>query len=200
MKRILSIILLLTAIACDKESMNYGRDFDRSFDAWKEFKKSSDNSYQYTVTAGTWAGASWSTELVIIKGQITERRFTYTAFYDIRRPAGGWDEESRNKILATIKLSAAEFETKTGKKLDDVLEWTETGADLGKAVDTSAAPLRTLDQIYEIARTEWLIKRKDAQVYFEAKNSGMISSAGYVPDGCQDDCFSGISISEIKRL
>lgn len=200
MKRILSIILLLTAIACDKESMNYGRDFDRSFDAWKEFKKSADNSYQYTVTAGSWAGVSWETDLVITKGQITERRFRYMALQDVRRPAGGWDEESRNKILAILKLSAAEFETKGGKKLDDVLDWTETGANLGKAVDTPAAPLRTLDQIYEIARTEWLIKRKDAQVYFEAKNSGMISGAGFVPDGCQDDCFNGINISEIKRL
>jgi len=200
MKRILSIILLLTAAACDNLNMKHGRDFDRSYDAWKEFKKSSGDSYSYTVTAGTWAGASWNTDLVIIKGQITERRFTYTAFHDIRRPAGGWDEESRNKILAGMKLTAAEFEERSGKKLSEVMEWTETGANLGKNVNTSAAELRTLDQVYEIARTELLIKRKDAQVYFEAKNSGMISSAGYVPDNCQDDCFHGVNISEIKRL
>jgi len=43
-------------------------------------------------------------------------------------------------------------------------------------------------------------KRKDASVYFEAKNNGMISSCGYVQDGCMDDCFNGINIASIGLL
>jgi hypothetical protein len=57
-----------------------------------------------------------------------------------------------------------------------------------------------LDEIYSIARNEWLKKRSGVTVYFEAKNSGMISTAGSIPDGCVDDCFSGISIRSIKEL
>jgi len=34
-------------------------------------------------------------------------------------------------------------------------------------------------------------KKKRPKVYFEAKNDGLISSEGYVPDNCQDDCFVG---------
>ena len=59
------------------------------------------------------------------------------------------------------------------------------------------APL-TFDQIYEKARTEWLVKRENATTYFEAENNGLISKCGYVDDGCQDDCFIGIQISSIK--
>ncbi|SFW86652.1 hypothetical protein [Chitinophaga sancti] len=77
-------------------------------------------------------------------------------------------------------------------------EWIEDAATLGS--HTEGAALRNLDDVYEIARKEWLKKRDDADVYFEAKNDGMISSAGYVNKGCQDDCFNGISISAIAKL
>jgi len=80
----------------------------------------------------------------------------------------------------------------------DKLEWTETGNEIGTH-DGSAAAL-TLDEVYERARTEWLVKRSGAKTYFEAKNNGMLSSCGYVKDGCVDDCFTGISISSIQAL
>lgn len=81
----------------------------------------------------------------------------------------------------------------------EVLEWTENENEINSHTHSGAAAL-TLDQIYEKARTEWLIKRKDASVYFEAKNNGLISSCGYVPDGCMDDCFNGINISSVGLL
>lgn len=62
------------------------------------------------------------------------------------------------------------------------------------------APTLTLDEIYEKARTEWLIKRKDAKIYFEADHAGMISNCGYTENGCVDDCFTGIRINYIKAL
>jgi len=81
----------------------------------------------------------------------------------------------------------------------EVLEWTENENEINSHTNSGAAAL-TLDQVYEKARTEWLIKRKDASVYFEAKNNGLISSCGYVPDGCMDDCFNGINISSVGLL
>ncbi|WP_343688911.1 hypothetical protein [Chitinophaga sp.] len=79
-----------------------------------------------------------------------------------------------------------------------VREWTEGADSLGTHVD--GATMLTLDDVYERAQKEWLKKREDADVYFEAKNSGMISNAGYVERKCADDCFRGISISSIKKL
>ncbi|MET4137699.1 hypothetical protein [Pedobacter sp. UYP1] len=77
-------------------------------------------------------------------------------------------------------------------------EWQE---DQGKLNTHSAgAPTLTLDDVYQKAKTEWLLKRKDAETYFEAKNNGMISTCGYVNNGCQDDCFNGIKIISILKL
>jgi len=63
----------------------------------------------------------------------------------------------------------------------------------------NGATLLTLDQIYELAKTDLLLKRPDVSISFEANNSGMISAAGYVQNGCQDDCFTGIRIKSISK-
>lgn len=63
----------------------------------------------------------------------------------------------------------------------------------------NGASLLTLDQIYELAKNDLLLKRADVSISFESKNSGLISAAGYVQDGCQDDCFRGINIKSISK-
>lgn len=77
-------------------------------------------------------------------------------------------------------------------------QWDEDLTQLNTHTNGSATI--TLDEIYQKAKTEWLLKRDDAKTYFESKNSGMISSAGYVDNNCQDDCFRGITISSIQGL
>jgi len=80
----------------------------------------------------------------------------------------------------------------------EVLEWTESGAEISS--HTSAAAALTLDEVYDKARNEWLIKRENAKVYLETTNNGLISTCGYQEDGCMDDCFMGIHIASIKAL
>lgn len=63
----------------------------------------------------------------------------------------------------------------------------------------NGAPLLTLDQIYELAKNDLLLKRADVSTSFESRNSGLISAAGYVQNGCQDDCFRGINIKSISK-
>lgn len=77
-------------------------------------------------------------------------------------------------------------------------QWDEDQTTLN--THANGATAITLDEIYKKAETEWLIKRKDAATYFETKNNGMISSCGYTPDNCADDCFTGIHISSIEKL
>ena len=81
----------------------------------------------------------------------------------------------------------------------EALEWTENENEINTNAYSGAAAL-TLDQIYDKARTEWLIKRDNAKAYFEKNNNGLISSCGYVEDGCMDDCFMGIRIAYIESL
>jgi hypothetical protein len=77
-------------------------------------------------------------------------------------------------------------------------EWVE-GQNALNTHQHGAATL-TLDEIYNRAKTDWLKKKENADFYFEAKNDGMISSCGFVPDGCQDDCFTGITIDFIRKI
>ena len=46
----------------------------------------------------------------------------------------------------------------------------------------------------------WLRMDEDENlIFFEANNKGMISTCGYFPKNCADDCFTGITITEIKN-
>lgn len=77
-------------------------------------------------------------------------------------------------------------------------QWEEDASSLGSHA-AGAEPL-TLDKIYQHAKSDWLKKREDAETYFETRNNGMISLCGYVPNGCADDCFRGITIDYIEKL
>jgi hypothetical protein len=78
--------------------------------------------------------------------------------------------------------------------------WSETAANLNTHA-SEGADLITLDDIYVKAKNEWLtVDKKKNTIYFETDNKGLLSSCGYVPEGCQDDCFRGITIKEIMGL
>ena len=77
-------------------------------------------------------------------------------------------------------------------------EWKEDGTQLG--THDNGAALLTMDEVYAKAKDDWLLKRDNANNYFEAKNNGMISLCGYGMNGCQDDCFNGIKIKYIRGL
>ncbi len=173
-KNLCFLILLLTAViftSCEESDINYENDFEKSYNEWLVFKKNSDDSYRYTVTNGSWVGTSWRTDITVVNGKVTRRYFKYT--------------------------SPGEF---TENIPQEDLEWTENEDQLNSHEHTGAAEALTLDEIYDKARNEWLIKRKNATVYFKANNNGLISACGYVEDNCADDCFIGIEISGIEPL
>lgn len=100
------------------------------------------------------------------------------------------------RIVSGWKYIAYTTDGKTGQKtLRD--SWTESDTELNTH-QFGASPLN-LDAIYDKAAKEWLkVDTKLNNIYFEAKNQGMISNCGYVQTGCQDDCFIGIRISNIS--
>ncbi len=175
-KTIWIFILFLTGaliISCNKSDIQYENDFEKSFKAWISFKESSNNSYSYKVVNGSGMGISWqktTTTITVTNGKVTQRQFRYAG-------AEEWLEEIRNEA-----------------------EWTENEDEINSHPQSSAAEAITLDEVYEKAKNDWLIKRKNAKIYFENKNSGMISTCGYVEDSCQDGCFTGITIEEIEAL
>ncbi len=101
-----------------------------------------------------------------------------------------------NGIVSSREYTAA---TRNDTSLVQLASWKETFVNLNSHQE--GAQTLTLVQVYEKAKNEWLTaNKKHNDIYFETKNNGMISLCGYVPDGCQDDCFFGIRISEIKAI
>ncbi len=167
----LSLLFLFVAgttlISCKKDGLTYRSDLEKSFDTWLAFKKSSADSYSYTVRSASWTGYFTETVITVQAGEVTGRKY-----------------------IAKIRKDNGAVET--------LGQWTEDRTGLNSHSDGAAT--RTLNQIYDMARTQWLVRREDADTYFEAANNGIISSCGYVPKNCQDDCFTGINITAVNAL
>ncbi len=166
-------LLFIGAIftSCKKSDINYEINFEKSYKEWLTFKETSGNSYRYVVSGGSWTDVGWQTIITVSDGKIIQRDFKLTL------PVG-W----------------------AGNIPADEMEWTENENEINSHEHTSAAGAVTLDEFYDKARNNWLKKRSNAKTYFEAKNNGLISSCGYVEDGCLDDCFNGITITSIELL
>jgi hypothetical protein len=77
--------------------------------------------------------------------------------------------------------------------------WIENAATLG--THQQGAPLLTLDDIYAKGKSEWLsVDKTKNDVIFETDARSLIATCGYVPNGCMDDCFSGVHIKSITGL
>lgn len=191
---------LFLCTSCEKGQIEHENRFERSYEAWLAFKTASGNTYRYEVSGGTWAGSSWLTTITVREGRVVQRDFHYTVFNDVRMPEGGWATMAVEELLTQLGLSADDFVEHEGQPFHKALQWTETESELGTHERTPASGIQTLDEVYHMARAEWLKKRADASVSFEAKNDGLISSAGFWPNGCMDDCFMGISIRSITAI
>lgn len=169
---LLATLSALLITGCKKDKFRYSDEFRDSVRVWQGFKASTNNSYRYTVEFSSWVGISTKTTITVRNGKVTGRSYVliHLEYVGNQSPPAIVEKE----------------------------RWEETESTLN--THTSGAATITLDAIYEQAASDWLQKREDATTYFEAKNNGMISSCGYVPDGCADDCFRGIHISSIERL
>lgn len=169
---IFTLFLIGTLIAsCNKSNIEYDNAFDKSFKTWKNFKESSNNSYRYKVVSGSWIGTAWETVITVTNGKVTQRHFKYIGSEE-------W--------LAQLP--------------QDEKEWIENENEINSHEQITAAEGIALDKVYEKAKNDWLLKRENAKVYFESKNNGMLSTAGYVDNKCADDCFTGITIESIEAL
>lgn len=166
------LFISLAFISCKKSDFRNQSDFEKSYNEWVKFKGTSGNSYRYTVSGGSWTGMGWQTVITVSEGNVVQRHFKLSF------PVG-WTGNLPD---------------------DDKVEWTENENEINSHEPNSAAEAITLDVIYERASNNWLKRRGNAKTYFEAKNNGLISLCGYVEDGCQDDCFNGITITSIETL
>lgn len=167
MKKIVffGFFLILFGFGCQKTN-GFKSEFDKSYRAWLSFRKSCNNTYQYTRITSSWTGFKTSTTLFVENGVVVKRAFTVEEMWKEPNVIESWEED-------LTQLNTHE----------------------------SGAEVLTLDALYNKAKTVWLkVDASTNEIIFETKHSGMISTCGYVPHGCADDCFTGVTISEIKPL
>ncbi|NHA02912.1 hypothetical protein G7092_03860 [Mucilaginibacter sp. HC2] len=166
-----AIIILISMAGCKKDNIANESDFNKSYNIWLSFKSNAQNSYQYTTSSGSVFGYGSETKISVINGKIVSRDFIST---QLRRNG-------------------------TSQK-DTIKQWHEDADHINTHSNDTDESL-TLDAVYQKAKTVWLkADKKSNSIYFEAKNNGMISNCGYVPNGCQDDCFNGITIGAITSM
>ncbi|MEN0055468.1 MAG: hypothetical protein AAGC65_17460 [Mucilaginibacter sp.] len=165
------ITILLFVSSCKKDGIVKENDLNKSYQTWLSYKSNIHNSYSYTQYYGSVFG--YGTE---IKTGIKDGKFI-----------------SRDLVLIR-------YHSDGSNKKDTLKQWHEDATNLNTH-GIEAGDLLTIDDIYERSRTVWLkADTKSNQVIFEANNKGVISSCGYIPNGCQDDCFNGIKITSIIPL
>lgn len=196
----LSLLLILSVFSCKNSDLEYSNQFEESFDKFKEFKKESYNSYQYQTNTSLMTQSA-TTTISVINGKVTKREHLIQRFGNqFISPATGWTDEKIAAIEAKITDAFKTYLTDKKITLKEYLSWSESEKELGKYNGLGATEIMTLDDVYTKAKGEWLVAQEKKKIFFETKNNGMISSCGYIIGNCQDDCFTGINISDIKTL
>lgn len=170
MKKILVVLLAVIGFFACTKNMPYESEFGKSYKVFQDFKRSSGNSYVYVTTTSSWTGYSSKTTITVNSGKVIRRAFL-SQFYSEKVPEQNGIKEN----------------------------WVEEQNELG--THESGFRAITLDAVYEMCRKDFLTVDPNAnEVIFRAQNAGMISVCGYIPHGCADDCFQGVTIESITPV
>lgn len=92
-----------------------------------------------------------------------------------------------------------EFLTESTAIKPVLISYTETGDDLG--THTKGAPVKTLDELYDICVGDYLtVNVEENYISFYTNNLGVLSSCGYFAKSCVDDCFIGVKIVDFEWI
>ena len=146
----------------------HGFNFQESKSAWKKLKKEHGNSYVYTVLEQSWTGHGSETTIEVEKGKVKGR--SYIAFTIS-------DEDGSRSITDR-------YEERSRREIGS---------------HSLGAPPYTIDDLYSTCISKYLtVDHKANEVFFETNEEGVLMLCGFVPVGCQDDCYRGIRISSFS--
>jgi hypothetical protein len=167
----LSLVVLLAA--CSKDTVSpSGVSYQQSLSNWYAYKYQLKNNYTYTVATYSWIGTRTETKLTVQSGKVTARDYKATR------------QIAQNSPVDSVYKA-----------------WTETAANLNTHGQYEGAEILTMDEVYTKAKNVWLKADVSAnRVIFDTDSKGILSSCGYTPINCADDCFNGITIKEIVGL
>lgn len=145
--------------------------YSKAAEAWKKLKKEHNNSYEFSINFVSFTGYRNETRITVKEGKIVKR--SYEESFTDELPIGY-----------------------------EIEKWEETGDEIGKH-EKGKKPI-TMDDVYEFAKSCSNMKTdkrgRQVEVFFELNKEGIITTTGYVPNGCMDDCFHGYHINNFTWL
>lgn len=168
------LLLISCSIETVRENVNiegeHGFNFMESKQEWDKLKTKNGNSYFYIFLEQSFTGIGSETKITVERGKVISRHY-----------------------------EAYVISEEDGKKNTTFSYAEESKKDLGKHSE-GAAPV-TIDELYRSCLAQYLIADPDAnRIYFETNEEGVIVLCGFVPFGCQDDCYRGITISQFSWM
>jgi len=104
---------------------------------------------------------------------------------------------AEGKVIARIYKEFSTDEQTGQRKITD--SYSEVEETLGSH-EKGASPM-TIDELYNSCASDYLIVDKENNtLYFETNINGLMTLCGFVPNGCADDCFQGISIDSFEWI
>ena len=127
-----TLLFLTSALACGQLSSQgqekqeeWGgqkKQFEKSFKRWQDLKDNHQGNYSYTKKWSSWTGFGHTTNIIVSKNRVTERKFE-----SIGAPHPDGRPVDKNR-------------------------WAERGDFIGSSSDKQAHPAKTLDQLYAEAK------------------------------------------------
>lgn len=183
MKYKLIILFFITSffalnLSCDTNDTSKEKSiaaYKSSLDTWNYLKATNGNSYSYTINSGSVFGFGSNTTITVENGSVTSRDYESYSIYDNDTNYVGYD----NRLI---------LET-----------YTEDQTTLN--THSSGAKSATIDALYTTCLSDYLSVNADSNlIEFSVNDSNIIKNCYYIPNGCQDDCTSGIQISSFEWL
>ena len=172
----LILFLIFIGISCSTNKIiqisntEIETNFNKSLKQWKIQKKAHNNSYEYQVSYLSWVGYRNTTKLVVRNGKLVSREFSET-------------QQDENDRFTD----------------NEILIFKEDESNINKNQKGFKAVL--LDELYDDCGAQSLqANEKENKLFFTVDDMGIMSSCGYTPKDCVDDCSIGVYISSFKWL
>ncbi|WP_052825764.1 hypothetical protein [Neotamlana nanhaiensis] len=103
------------------------------------------------------------------------------------------DNQVISRFYESFKIDGATGELTIIETFEETLETLNS--------NNAGSPPLTIDELYDSCLENYLkVNKNKNTIYFETNDFGLISTCGFVPDNCVDDCFTGFRIDSFEWL
>lgn len=181
--KLLFVLILLTGLSCEKKEVEPSSTLKNLTSLNGESGLSLNESYLKWMELKKENGNSY----------IYQTRFISWAGY-------GSVTELKVENGVIVERNYEEYKEYWNSSQREIIDsYSETSNNLGS--HEKGADLLTIDDLYNSCASEFLIAdTTNNTLYFETDTTGLMTTCGFVPKDCVDDCFYGVTINSFNWI